>query len=76
MDILISADLDPCTTFEILSGPYPEYLERWHVRDRFSTTFSPAQIEALYDWQGRHNRRLFMDGDGVRLIDQSAWFDS
>lgn len=76
MDVLIGAQLTPAETFEILAGPYPHYLERWGVRERFASTFSAAQLDALLDWGGRSGRRLVLDGPGFRLIDESAWFDS
>jgi hypothetical protein len=76
MDMLVAAELDASVTFEILSGPYPEYLDRWDIRDRFSTTFSPAQIDALYDWTNRRGHRLVIEGDRVGFAAQSAWFAS
>ena len=76
IDVLIAAQLTPADTFEILTGPYPHYLERWEVRERFASTFSAAQLDVLMDWGGRSERRLVMDGPGFRLTDQSAWFDS
>jgi hypothetical protein len=76
IDVLAAADLTPADTLEILSGPYPHYLDRWRVRERFATTFSASQFDALEDWAGRLHRRLVMDGDGVRLLDQSKWFQS
>jgi hypothetical protein len=76
MDVLIAAQLTPADTFEILAGPYPHYLERWGVRERFASTFSAAQLDALLNWGGRRDRRLVMDGPGFRLIDRSTWSDS
>jgi len=73
MDVLIAADLAPAQTLEILSGPYPQYLAKWRVRDRFAGTFSSAQFDALEDWSGRHNRRLMIDGNGVQLVDYVPW---
>ena len=76
MDVLIAAQLNPADTFEILAGPYPEYLDQWGIRERFATVFSPAQFDALEDWAGRFDRRLVMDGSSYRLVDESSWFDS
>jgi len=76
IDVLIAADLPPAQTLEILSGPYRHYLDRWGVRERLATTFSSAQFDALEDWDGRRDRRLMMDGEGVRLVDSSPWFGS
>lgn len=74
IDVLTAADLPPAEMLEVLSGPYRHYLDRWGVRERLATTFSPAQFDALEDWDGRRDRRLMMDGDGVRLEDSSPWF--
>ena len=76
LDVLIAAQLTPADSFEILAGPYPHYLERWRVRERFAATFTSAQLDALSDWEGRRGRRLIMDGTGIRLTGESPWFDS
>jgi hypothetical protein len=76
MDVLIAAGLPPAEMLEILSGPYRHYVDRWGIRERLATTFSPAQFDASEDWDGRRDRRLMMDGDGVRLVDPSPWFRS
>ena len=75
IDVLIAAQLTPADTFEILAGPYPHYLDRWGVRERFSSTFTPSQLDALLDWGGRSGRRLVMEGAGFRLTDESTWFN-
>lgn len=74
IDDLLAADLDAPTVFEILAGPYPDFLERWQVRRRFADRFTAAQLEVLYDWGGRVNRRVVLDGEGSRLLEQSEWF--
>jgi hypothetical protein len=76
MDVLIAAQLSPAETFEILAGPYPEYLDRWGIRERFATTFTASQLDGLLDWGGRSGRRVVMDGVGFRLTEVSAWFNS
>jgi len=74
IDMLVLAGLDRPIAYEILAGPYPDFLERWRVRDRFGEVFTAVQLDALYDWNGRRNRRLVMSGDGFRLADISPWF--
>lgn len=74
IDVLLKAGLSRNDVFEILSGPWPEYLERWDVRHRLDRLFTSAQLDALLDWDTRFNRRIEIDGDGVRLSDLSAWF--
>jgi len=76
IDLLIEARLEPAVAFEILSGPYPHYLEKWEVRERFAHIFTPLQIDALYDWSAHRGHRLMLDGEGFRIEDQSAWFDN
>jgi hypothetical protein len=73
MEILIAADLPSAQSLEILSGPYPHYLAKWRIREHFASIFSATQLNALEDWDGRHNRRLMIDGDGVRLVDYVPW---
>jgi hypothetical protein len=74
IDDLLAADLDGPTVFEILAGPYPDFLERWQVRRRFADRFTAAQLEALSNWGARVNQRLVLDGEGTRLLEQSEWF--
>ena len=74
LDRLFDARLEPAITFEILAGPYPEYLQKWGVRDRFADTFTSAQIDALYDWPAHRDHRLVLDGAGFRIEALSEWF--
>jgi hypothetical protein len=75
VETLFAAKLEDNVTFEILSGPYPEYLERWRVRECFAGIFTQAQMDVLMDWQGRFNRWVVIDGGSVRDLDLSAWFN-
>jgi hypothetical protein len=76
LDRLFDARLEPAVMFEILAGPYPEFLEKWDVRERFLDIFTPAQMDALYDWPTHRDHRLVLDGEGFRIEEQSAWFDN
>jgi len=76
LGVLIAAKLTLADTFEILSGPYPHYLQRWGIREHLAKMFSVAQFDALEDWEGRRDQRLILDGDGVRLVQPSTWFGS
>ncbi|MFT4284020.1 MAG: hypothetical protein QM598_04225 [Protaetiibacter sp.] len=75
IDALLAAELDLATSYEILSGPYPELLGRWQVRERFAHLLTPAQLDALFDWAARVRRRIVLDEEGTRLLPLSGWFD-
>lgn len=51
IDLLIAADIPPDALLEILSGPWPDYLERWRAAERLRGILSDAQcaeLEARY----------------------------
>lgn len=75
IDALLAAELNAAEMFEVLSGPYPNYLARWRVQDRLADVFTSNHLAALFDWHARLNRRIVLDGAGVRLEPHSEWFE-
>lgn len=47
LDLLIAAGLPPAALVEILSGPWPHYLEDWNASERLKGVLSASQLAEL-----------------------------